>query len=799
MNRFIAAAIAAFMCFAAIPALAATTGMVRGSILVNDKPEANVNVVIEGGGSLLRTKTDTSGNYVFSQVPFGDYMLSATYPGVTEKKLAVTVTSDQVLTINFALGSFKTIANLSVTSHGGATGNPVAVNVLGRKQISELPVNNSLNQLITTVPGVVNFSYNEPVAHGFHGVTYEVDGAPLPLATSSNFGEVMDPKNIDSLEIFTGAIPAEYGGSRSGAIVNILSNHSTDLRVPEQGYVSIGAGNYGQEIASFNNELQAGKTDIFFNANAQNSNRGLDAPTYNQIHDNASQSDQFLRTVTNFSERQSLAFDFSNQFNQFQIPINTDPNNPIDPTFSAPGTDDVQREYDRLLSLNYTIDSKDGNGVFQIIPWVRSTRIAYDGDLQNEVLGLTNLGPDANNPNVNDYQSSIGLRQDRKADYTGLRVSDFRATKHHAYKVGVDLSREIFNGTSTFACYDPTCNTVVNSHPLPPPANLTLFSTTQNQTGSQVGVYVEDKWTPTQQLSFNYGLRYDHSTGYVGGNQISPRIGVNYAADDKNVLHLYYGRFYAAPQLEDVRADCVVLQGCPTTPVYDLKPETDSYFEMGVAHTFTPTLRGYVNLWERNASNVLDTTQLLNTPLFAVFNNSIGRADGVELRLEGNVTPKDSWWLSGSVGSSQAAGVSGSTFLFPPGTSGGTSEQLISQLAPEDHDQTVAVNSAFTHNWGTGNAFYTTLQGEYGTGYPVSFEGFANGAPVAFEGRLPTHLLFNWSFGRNPGRNGDHSLGFDLNVENLLNHQYIIKIANGFNTTQIAQGRSVLFRVTAPF
>lgn len=36
-------------------------------------------------------------------------------------------------------------------------------------------------------------------------------------------------------------------------------------------------------------------------------------------------------------------------------------------------------------------------------------------------------------------------------------------------------------------------------------------------------------------------------------------------------------------------------------------------------------------------------------------------------------------------------------------------------------------------------------------------------------------------------------------MNNLLNHQYIIKIANGFNTTQVSQGRSVLLRLTAPF
>jgi outer membrane receptor protein involved in Fe transport len=380
----------------------------------------------------------------------------------------------------------------------------------------------------------------------------------------------------------------------------------------------------------------------------------------------------------------------------------------------------------------------------------------------------------------------------------GLRLSDFRATQHHAYKIGLDSSREVFHGSETFGCYDPSCNTVVNSYPLPPPTNLTVASTTQDQPGTQIGLYAEDKWTPTQSVSVNYGLRYDHSTGYVGGHQLSPRIGVNYAPDTRNTFHAYYGRFYAAPQLEDVRADCVVLQGCTPPVAYDLKPETDSYFEMGLAHMFSPTLRGYINGWQRNASNVLDTTQLLNTPLFAVFNNSIGRAQGVELRMEGDATPHDSWFLSTSVSGSEAAGISGSTFLFPPG-SGGTTEQLIEQLSPEDHDQTVALNAAFTHRWGAGNPYYTTLQGDYGTGYPVDFEGFVNGAPVAFSGRLPSHLLANWSIGRNAGRNGDHSVGFDLDVENVLNHQYVIKIANGFNTTQISQGRSVLLRLIAPF
>ncbi|HZZ64467.1 MAG TPA: TonB-dependent receptor, partial [Candidatus Baltobacteraceae bacterium] len=391
MSKFLAAICAAFICVLAIPATAATSGLVRGTVLVNDKPTAGVNVRLEGEGALLRTTTDATGNYVFSQVPFGDYTLAAAYGGVPEKKIPVSVASDQVLTVNFALGGLRTIANLSTTAHGGASGTPVSVNAITRQQIAALPTNNSLNKLITTVPGIVRFSYNEPVAHGFHGISYEIDGAPLPLATSSNFAEVIDPKNIDSLEIFTGAMPAEYGGNRQGAVVNIISSRASDLTVPDQGYVSFGGGNYGQVVASLNNEVKAGKTEIFFNANSQQSNRGLDAPTFTQQHDNASQADEFLRTITTFNERTSLAFNFSNQLAQFQIPINTSPNDAYNPTFSVPGTDDVQREYDRLASLNLTLTSKDGNGLFQIIPWVRSTRIAYDGDLQKDVLTLTNL------------------------------------------------------------------------------------------------------------------------------------------------------------------------------------------------------------------------------------------------------------------------------------------------------------------------------------------------------------------------------------------------------------------------
>lgn len=778
MYRVIAAAIAAIFCFSALPAAAATTGMVRGTILVNDKAVAGVSVTLLGEGSLLHAVTDNAGHYVFSQVPFGDYTLSASYPGVAEKKLPITVASDQILTVNFALGVLKTIASANVFSRAGASGNPVSQNVLTRQQLAALPTNGSLNNLVQTVPGIVKFSYNEPVANGFHGLTYEIDGAPIPQATTSNFAEMIDPKSIDSLEVYTGAFPAEYGGNRMGAVVNIQTDRLADLQRPEEGSFSIGAGNFGQSQTSLNEALKlTPNSELFFNANAQNTNRGVDTPTYSPIHDNSSQSDQFLRYIASFGQQNTLAFDFSNQLSQFQIPINTDPNNPIDPQVSPAGTDDVQREYDRYANLNLTHVSKDGNGVFQFIPWVRYTRVAYDGDLANDVQA-TQGG-----------QNLAGLRQDQRATYTGVRLSQFRASAHHAIKVGVDFSRENY-----------AANTLIAAPGTPNPLPYTASQSSVAQPGTQTGIYAEDKWSPSRMLTVNYGVRYDHSTGFTSGSQISPRIGVNIAPDDKNVVHVYYGRMYAAPQLEDVRGACVVSLGCDLTNIpYDLQPERDAYFEMGVAHTFRPGLSGYVNYFRRTAVNILDTTQLLNTPLFAVFNNAIGRDEGVDIRLQGNRPNGDSWFVSSTISHSEAGDISGGLFLFcPPGSStipscGVNSGRpfTAADLAPEDHDQTYEANGAYTHRFGANRKWFATLQSEYGTGYPVNFQAGVD--------RLPAHMTFDLGLGKDPGTNSDHSLGFSLDVQNLLNHQYVIKIANGFNTTQIAQGRGLLFRVTAPF
>ncbi|MBV8066709.1 MAG: TonB-dependent receptor [Candidatus Eremiobacteraeota bacterium] len=797
MFRIIAAGVAAFLAFSvAAPTLAATTGLVRGQITIDGKPAPGATVTLEGEGSLFKTTANSRGEYVFPLVPYGSYRLVAQAKGVHEIQVLINVSSGRVYTVDVPLTTqLREIAQTAVTAHAGAEANPPSVNQLSRTSIQTSPVNNSLDRLLETLPGVVQFSYNEPVINGFHGVSYNIDGAPLPLATTSNFAEIIDPKVIDSIELLTGAIPAEYGGDRMGGVVNIISNRPTDIPQGTYGSITGGLGNQAQGIGEFDVVSRVGSSEFFLSANAQTTNRGLDAPTYVPENDASSNSDQFFRAITQLTPRSTLAFDYSNQFSQFQIPINTDPNNTLDPVVSVPGTLDTQLEYERFSNLNWTQTSQDGNGVFQVIPWWRSTRIDYYGDLPLDVLGVE---PDFSvcPPTCAKTVHLVGLNQGTYASYTGLRLSDFRATANHAWKIGVDVNRENATAYQEFACYYVDCKssgTVATPY-------FPAYTTPQAQAGSQIGIYGEDRWQETPYVIWSYGLRYDHSTGYTSGWQLSPRIGVSLWNGGKNVAHVYYGRFYAAPLLEDVRQACVLLQAqqaCTSThPVYDLKPESDAYFEMGDTFSFNPHFTLSANLFEKSVVNILDTTQLFNTPIFAVYNNAIGINHGFEMRLlDQEPYSGDYWFLTATLSASYAACISGSEFLFPPNPVG---ISCTAQLSLEDHSQTVDSTAAYTHRFGSHKLWYATLQANYGSGFPVAFQD----ANVNLHGTLPAHTTLDFSAGRNltPGRSGeDQGLGLSLQILNLFNHQYVIKVANGFNTTQIANSRSILLRLTAPF
>ncbi|MGA2392405.1 MAG: TonB-dependent receptor [Candidatus Lustribacter sp.] len=770
--RYAAALMAALVfTMLAQPARADVTGAVRGTLTGADhRPLPAVAVTLAGADVTLSATTDGAGRFAFPRVPFGSYTLRARTPGGAAEA-TVDVSTGAVVEIDLQPIRLIGATQGTVT---GVHGTPVAVNALTASQIATLPANTTIDRVIETLPGVVRFSYDEPVVDGFHGITYELDGAPLPSSTSSNFANLIDPREADAVEVFTGAFPAEFGGQRMGAVVNVRSlSYSGE---PPPGVLTLGYGELGTQEAQLIKQFNAGTAQVSLAVDNLTSNRGLDTPSETALHDATSTANQFLRVAIPLGAHDTLAIDAANQYATYEIPINIDPNDINAGEVSPPSQDDVQREYDRFLALSYTHDDADGNGYFRIVPWTRYNRVVYDGDLDADVQGYiigTAATPQTCTVNVvNGFDCpSNGLFEDRAATYVGLRTSAGRTFGKHTVSAGVDLQQEDFDSNVAIA-FAPGEN-----------PNGTLFPVATAQRGSNTGIYLEDTWALSPYTSIKPGLRYDGSTGYVSGSQLSPRFEIDQTVAPGTVAHVFLGRYYAAPGLEDTRQEAVITDTYTAagTPVYDLQPERDTLLEAGFAHDFGAGMRAWINAYNRTVVNVLDTTNLLNTPLFAVYNSAIGVTRGIEGRFEQN-TPATSVGVSFTYSLSLAGGVSGGTFLFPP------PQVTDLTLEPEDHDETYVGDAYWTRRFGPDLKSFATLETQYGSGFPVAFLDGTGG-------RLPAHFQENLAFGRMPV---GHNLGFEVTVDNLLDHRWLIKVDNGFNTTQWNSPERAEFRLLIP-
>ena len=169
--------------------------------------------------------------------------------------------------------------------------------------------------------------------------------------------------------------------------------------------------------------------------------------------------------------------------------------------------------------------------------------------------------------------------------------------------------------------------------------------------------------------------------------------------------------------------------------------------------------------------NVLDTTQLLDTPLFAVFNNAIGIDNGAELRFQDRLPNDNLWWFNVYVVRARtrpASPAPRSSFLRTPTSPAFVRVAAGSRRSRRDRRFERRIHLAVRHD----HRWFTTLQGNYGSGFPVAFES----ANANLSGRLPAHTTFDIAAGRylTAGRAGqDTGLGLSLIVNNILNDQYV--------------------------
>jgi outer membrane receptor protein involved in Fe transport len=149
--------------------------------------------------------------------------------------------------------------------------------------IERLPVRSAgsgLSDVITlAAPGVVADSNGFFHPLGDHAQTsYSIDNQPISDQQSKTFSTQLPPSAVQSLEVITGATPAEYG-DKTSLVINAITKSGLNQRKPT-GSVSTTYGTFGTLSQEGSLGYGARETGQLVTATFERSGRFLDAPEF---------------------------------------------------------------------------------------------------------------------------------------------------------------------------------------------------------------------------------------------------------------------------------------------------------------------------------------------------------------------------------------------------------------------------------------------------------------------------------------------------------------------------------------
>ena len=598
--------------------------------------------------------------------------------------------------------------------------------LLTRNQLERMPepLRKDVPTLAENVaPGAVashdNFVHvrgNELSLHEFiNGVSF-LDNA------HQHFTPGISPEIFQSVNVITGGFPAEFG-NRFGGVLDITTRSGRDIH--GHGSVSLGLGTVKNGDASAEYGGSKGKFGYYLFAGGFSSNRFLNPPIPNEIHDFGT------------GERVAVQVDYQGKSDLLKLLATggrTD--------FQLPNTFDqstLGRDASRQLSSQTAI--LNWQHVFS--PQTVMSTSTYQRSVSDRLFptsdSVTEFGQASRNT------QTIGIKSDLTHSWRG-----------HTIKAGVDLNRL----------------RLLESFGFDPREEESSLQSTQFAgaiVGGQASLYAQDRFTPARELTIDLGLRWDQFDLVQTKTQLSPRIGLAYhMAKTKSVVHAAYNRFFTPPPIEYALLAAYLGTASGTGPA---QPYMQNYYEVGWTQELARKLSLELSAYRHTGRNSFENTELGITRLFVPTNFGSARASGAEAAV--NLRQLEHLGISGRLQYAVAK-----VDFFGP-VAGGFSDEVLDpgeRVRPVFDQRHTATASLYYHNnW---RSLWASTNVRYGSGTPA----IISGEPI----ELPQHFIGDLAMGLALWRKELQSVGLELNALNVTDNRY--RIAKESEATPIQFG-----------
>src|SRR6516165_2572165 len=390
--------------------------------------------------------------------------------------------------------------------------------------------NAPFNQTLLRFPGVAQDSSGQLHVRGEHAnLQYRIDDVLIPESIPG-FGQVLETRFADNISLITGALPAQFGFRNTG----IIDIHTKNGAVFQQGDASVYGGSFDTIQPSFEYGGVTGKLNYYWTGTYLHNGIGIEnpPPTANPIHDDTDQYRTFGYWSYIIDDTSRFVLLTSGYHGDFEIP-NTPGLTPefVDEgrtKFNSAHLDETQVEQDAYAILAY--QKKIGDFNMQASVFTLYSSVLFRPDNVGDLIF-----------------NGVASRVDRDIFSNGLEFdASYKLTDQHTLRGGLLFSEQHATvGTASLVFPVDANGNQTSDIPLRIVDNSGKY-------GYFYGFYLQDEWKPFEQLTINFGGRFDVVDAFVSENQLSPRINLVYTPWTATTLHAGYARYFTPPPLENV-------------------------------------------------------------------------------------------------------------------------------------------------------------------------------------------------------------------------------------------------------